>query len=260
MNAQGSRWRVVKASAPGLAHLTTRTPCQDHHRAALARDFHGRETLIAAVADGAGFAIDGALGARTAVLDFVGLVARMLARRPLAAIEIEEWRSWFEETRAAVLRVAGRRKLAPRDVACTFAAAAVAPDAAFACQIGDGVIALRGGGSHTWSLAFLPQKGEHRNETRFLTDDDASAHVLLRRLSGGIDRLALGSDGVEDLCLEQATQKVFGPFLDGLSDTLLSADGKSCGEIDAALERYLRSDAVNAVTDDDKTLVLAVAR
>jgi hypothetical protein len=136
----------------------------------------------------------------------------------------------------------------------------VAPDEAFALQIGDGIIAARAACDGPWHIAFWPQKGEHHNETHFLTDTDAASHILVSTLGTGMARLAICSDGLETLCLDWAKRVVFSPFFDEITRTVLAQPAESCLELQPALERYLASEAVNDMTDDDKTLVLAVRR
>jgi serine/threonine protein phosphatase PrpC len=253
-------WRVVGASVAGSAHLLHGLPCQDRHVVKVMPDAAGTDILLVAVADGASFAKCADAGADIAVEGFLNRVQNAIAARPFAHVSVVDCRDWLLATRQLLLDAAAADGLLPRDLAATFAAAVVAPDAAFALQIGDGIIAAQTAGDRPWHIAFWPQKGEYYNETRFLTDQDATSHVLVSRLEVGITRLAVCSDGLEALCLIRAERAVFSPFFDEIARTVLAVPDESANELNPALERYLGSDAVNDVTDDDKTLVLAARR
>jgi serine/threonine protein phosphatase PrpC len=58
-----SQWRVVAASVGGTSHLRNNQLCQDAHHWQILPD----NVLVAAVADGAGSAVSGKLGAMVAV-------------------------------------------------------------------------------------------------------------------------------------------------------------------------------------------------
>jgi hypothetical protein len=253
-------WRVVSASVTGSAHILQGLSCQDRHVAKVVPDASGTDILIVVVADGASSATRPEAGADIAVEGFVRFVLDAIALRPLSDVSRAECRGWLLATRRALLESAAVDGLQPKDFASTFAAAVVAPDEAFALQIGDGIIAARSVGDKPWHIAFWPQKGEYCNETHFLTDEDAASRVLVSKLGAGITSLAICSDGLEALCLDRARRTVFSPFFDEITRTVLAQSVESCGELAPALERYLGSDAVNALTDDDKTLVLAARR
>jgi serine/threonine protein phosphatase PrpC len=250
-------WRLVGASVVGSAHKRHGLSCQDRHVAKVASDASGTDILVVAVADGASFATRAEDGANFAVAGFLQRALDAIAVRPFADVSIAECRHWLLATRQAQIDAAAADGTQPKDLAATFAAAVVSPDEAVVIQIGDPIIAARTADDDLWRVAFWPQKGEHHNETRFLTDTDAESHVLAVSLGAGIARLAVCSDGLESLCLDWAQRAAFSPFFDEIARTVLSQPAESCGELAPALERYLDSDAVNELTDDDKTLVLA---
>jgi serine/threonine protein phosphatase PrpC len=66
--ADNRKWRVVGASVVGTAHEKTGQPCQDAHGWRILPD----NVLIAAVADGAGSAALGEIGAQVAVRAVLG--------------------------------------------------------------------------------------------------------------------------------------------------------------------------------------------
>jgi hypothetical protein len=246
-------WRVVGASVTGSAHLRQGLPCQDRHIAKLLQDASGTQILVVAVADGASSAERSEKGADVVLESFAGLVLHTLRHRRLGDVSVGECRNWLLTARQALLDAAASEGVQPREFAVTFAAAVVGADYGLALQIGDGIVASTTAESG-WQLAVWPQK------TRFLTDGDAAAHILVRPLPAAATAVAVCSDGLDALCLDWDQRAVFSPFFAGVFQTVAGQLDESCGELKPALERYLSSDAVNDLTDDDKTLVMAVWR
>ena len=104
----------------------------------------------------------------------------------------------------------------------------------------------------------LPAKGEYANEAPFVTDDHyiESLQVAVAG-TDGLGAIALMTDGMERLAVHLATGVPHGPFFKGLfafaADDRLS-DEERC----ALLARELRSGKTNRLTDDDKTVLVAV--
>jgi len=251
-------WCLAGASVAGSSHTAGGVPCQDRHCTRIAEDRDGAAILIIAVADGAGSASQAEAAAELAVQSFVNAASYALKGMPLASASPDAGTDWMRAARQSVLDAAATSALAPRDYACTFAACVVGTGGGLAVQIGDGVIVWRTAGQPGWTLAMQPQKGEYRNETRFLTDADADACMLSCQLPAGLSGVAVCSDGLEDLCMDRAAGTIFAPFFDAVSATILAASETQADELPTAMARYLASDAANAVSDDDKTLVVAV--
>jgi hypothetical protein len=58
-----------------------------------------------------------------------------------------------------------------------------------------------------------------------------------------------------------AAQKPFKPFFDGMIRPITSTQAEGCDKkVSMQLSTYLNGDVVNARTDDDKTLILAVCK
>ncbi|MFX5554892.1 hypothetical protein ABTE11_21680, partial [Acinetobacter baumannii] len=76
-----------------------------------------------------------------------------------------------------------------------------------------------------------------------------------------VSALAIFSDGVERLALDMVAQKPFKPFFDGMIRPVATTQAQGCDQkLSMQLSSYLSGDAVNARTDDDKTLILAVCK
>jgi hypothetical protein len=253
-------WLVVGAAAAGSAHVAAGLSSQDRFYHDLRRDAAGRAALVIAVADGASFAKYGALGATRALEGFAFAVRETLTNHAIEAITLTDCQGWLRAARRAILATAEAEGAAATDYACTFTAAVNVGEHVFALQIGDGIIAFRVAANEDWQLAFRPQKGDHPNETRFLTDDDTDASAMTELLMHDVAALAVCTDGVENLGLDRTSGTAFSPFFASLTATVLATPSREVDELPEALRRYLDSGAVNARTDDDKTMVLAVRR
>lgn len=247
-------WRFAAAKATGTSHLRAGLPCQDRFACAVLSD----GTLVAAVADGAGSAAAGELGAEIAVGTLVSHLRHALeAGRPDLELVLREAAA---QAREAIAAEALRREETPRTLASTLLAVVVTPDGGGALQIGDGLIVVSDGGAG-WSWVFWPQRGEYANTTYFLTDDDALGRIQIETFPGSVTDVALMSDGLEPLALHYASRTVHDPFFHGMFQPLLHAEGTAeIGPVSTALEQFLASERIGSRTDDDVSLVLATRR
>jgi hypothetical protein len=214
--------------------------------------------LIAALADGAGSAPMGDVGAEIAVESVISELERAL----------EAGRSDFDafmreaaaQAREAVVAEARKRESEPRSFASTLLVVMLVRDGGAALQIGDGVIVVSDG-NDGWSWTFWPQRGEYANTTYFLTDDDAIKRLEVEPIRGTIRDVALMSDGLEPLALHYASHTVHEPFFNGMFRPLFESAGmKEVTALSESLERFLSSDQVGSRTDDDVSIILATSR
>lgn len=271
-------WRFVIARARGTSHIKAGLPCQDQLDCRVVEN----QTLVAALADGAGSAVWAECGANIAVKAAVDLVSCQLDgdRSDYDAI----LREAAVEARETVLAETRRRGANPRDFASTLLVAVVGPDSGSALQIGDGAIVVSDGGQGWgWALnanqipslnlsttkfrwIFWPQRGEYANMTRFLTDADALECLRIVPRLGKVTDIALMTDGLEPLALHYASTSVYEPFFRGTFRPLKDAEEAAVSEsreiryLSASLDRFLSSDRVRSRTDDDMSLVLATYR
>ncbi|MEO7860067.1 MAG: PP2C family serine/threonine-protein phosphatase [Nitrospirales bacterium] len=247
-------WRFAAARATGKSHHKSGLPCQDR----LACMVLPHDAFIAVLADGAGSAAMGEIGAEIAVNTIVARLQRAL----------EEGRSDFGallqeaavQAREAVVSEAIKQELEPRSFASTLLVLMLVPEGGAALQIGDGVIVVSDGGNG-WSWVFWPQRGEYANTTYFLTDDDAIERIQVETFSGAISDIALMSDGLEPLALHYASKAVHDPFFNGMFRPLHQSDGHAeIIHLSVSLERFLSSDQVGSRTDDDVSVILATRR
>jgi hypothetical protein len=209
--------------------------------------------LIIAVADGAGTAPASFHGAKTAVDSVLAhFTASIADGRPIVRDDMSQC---FAAARERVLDVAAEYEHEARDYACTLLVVVATEEATLAGQIGDGAIVLDDG---TLRVASWPQQGEYANATHFLVEVDAMQQLAIVE-AGPAQRVAVFSDGLQGLALEYETKTPYAPFFTPFFD-YLETSLKPNDEIERELCAYLESGSVNARTDDDKSLVLAVRR
>ena len=249
-------WRVVAASAAGTLHADAGEGCQDSCLAQVERTFDQRPVLTIFVADGAGSTARGGAGAELAIEAAAAFVAN-----DVASPEFE-----LNDQFAAACAIAVRERictraeddgLLARDYACTFLGVISTDNQTLVVQIGDGAIVLDAGNGLEVPIA--PMAGEYCNMTRFITDDDAIAFLATRVYPAKALKVAAFTDGIQRLALNLAANTAHAPFFAPLFAALESAAPEHEDRLQSALAAFLGSTSVNARTDDDKTLALAVS-
>ncbi len=252
-----SRWRSVGASVTGTSHLRTGGVCQDFHAW---RDL-GRAGRLAVVADGAGSARLGGVGAETAVraacealensapgTDGAELSdgAASAKARALACVEA---------ARGALEASAAERGCPLRELACTLLLVVILDEHIGVAHVGDGAIVARQPGGGMFCLT-TPSKAEYANETTFLTSDCFRDDLRAFATTEPLDALALFSDGLEQIALKLVRAEPHPAFFEPLWAFL--ANCGDSGAAQASLEQFLRHPRVTSRTDDDLTLVLVL--
>lgn len=248
-----SGWQVIGASVQGTAHGKTGAPCQDAHTF---RHLPGN-TVILAVADGAGSAEHSDMGAQAAVASASDSLARAL--EPAWPDEAGDWEALFLEAfaqaRQCVVQLAEDQGLPPRALASTLLCAVASERGLAVAQLGDGVAVAGTEGGH-WYVAASPQRGEYANETYFLTQGDALPPLDIRLYPERVQAIAAMTDGLLRLVLDLQRNEPHLPFFEPL--LAFAAQASDEAEAGQQLASFLASERVSARTDDDKTLVLAV--
>lgn len=249
-------WRVTGASVTGVSHRRLDLPCQDAQGYRVVQG----EFLLVALADGAGSAEHALQGARSAVeYTLQALEARLASSRLPDAPE--EWRNLmrdvFAAARAQVLAQAEAAGEPARKYATTLTGVIAARHRLVVGQVGDGAVVAEDENGELWTATRL-QRGEYANETHFLTDDDALDRVVMAVFERPVLALAVMSDGLVRLALKMPVEEPHEPFFRPLFRFAGTVeDGHAAS---AQLADFLDSERVNARTDDDKSLVLAVRR
>jgi hypothetical protein len=251
--APESKWRVVGAVQQGQRHVKTSQPCQDVLRWQL---WHG-ETLIAAVADGAGSARYAEVGANVAVESALETIAESLPRDPVA-LGPEAVKQLMDNTllraRRALDLEADKRSVTTRNLATTLLVLIATPSWAAGGQIGDGAIII-GDGNQQWHTLTGPPITEYLNETVFVGSEKARELSQISFWPGPVRHAALMSDGLQMLALKMPGAEPYAPFFKPLFSWLDRAD--DMGPAQAQLELFLRSPRIAERADDDLSLLVA---
>jgi hypothetical protein len=245
------RWQAVAVSARGTSHEKTGQPCQDAH--------HWRRlpgtVLVAAVADGAGSASLGDMGAEVAARTAVDLILR---REPVLPEDDDGWRlllaEALKEAQEAVYEEAIAHEVTERDLATTLILVIAASEFIAAAQVGDGAVVAADVEGHISGIT-APQTGEYINQTTFLVSPDAldTAQVTISRLP--VARVAVLSDGLQMLALKMPQGVPHDPFFSPLFRFAAEVNDEAVAA--EQLDLFLRSKRVRERTDDDLTLLLA---
>jgi Protein phosphatase 2C len=252
-------WRWISASVKGTSHLKAGTECQDRHLCTRLVSQDG-SILLLIVSDGAGSAKRAAEGAQLACETVRDEIARYFDEQgKVSEINSRLVAHWIEVFRSEVILLADAEGLSEKEFACTLIGAVVGFDSAAFFQVGDGaaVFSLNAGGPYR--LAFWPERGEYENTTYFATQPNFIEQLQFLLVEAAISEIGLMSDGLQRLALNYQTQQPHSPFFNGLFPAVRSSSEADLAIMNDKLSTYLDSSKVNERTDDDKTLVLAVA-
>ena len=248
-------WHHIQASVRGKGHADRGVPCQDSHSVLLQEGVDS--VLIAAVADGAGSALRSEIGARLCCEAATEMAAELVqSGRAIRSLSREEAISWLQLLRCQLEEQADRDGYSLRDYAATLLLSIVGTDGAAFLQVGDGAIVRDCGGG--MEAVFWPHHGEFINETVFVTSDWSPSDIQFTYTDGPTSALAMFSDGLEPVALDVRQQRAFAPFFEPFLRGLERCSDASL--LRAPLVEFLESERLSQKSDDDKTLVVAIAR
>ncbi|NIJ28186.1 hypothetical protein FHT00_000114 [Sphingomonas insulae] len=209
--------------------------------------------------DGAGSASRGGEGA-SLVARRLSLAAEAHLRTSTDLPSDELVGDWVDSVRDLIAAAAERRGLRPRDFATTLVMVVAMPGRTLTVHVGDGAAVGRLTDDGRWVSLSWPENGEFASTTFFVTDD-VEVRLRIERTDRDLDRIAVMTDGIERLALDLAGGAPHRPFFQGISEPVAkSAVAGRDGALSRKLAQYLSSDAINARTDDDKTLIVASRR
>jgi hypothetical protein len=213
--------------------------------------------LVAAVTDGAGSARFAERGARSAAHAAVNWLAQESHRFPEPGKE-NRWQALLmealENARLTLEAEAFELETAVSELATTIALLAASPRQLAAIQIGDSAIVAATADARLLALT-VPCRGEYYNETVFLHSEGALERAQILVWTGMPDCLAMMTDGVQALALNQPGSVPHGPFFEPLWKFARQPMDEAEGA--ARLEDFLKSDRLANRVDDDLTLLLA---
>jgi hypothetical protein len=245
-------WKFLNQSVAGTSHLEARRPCQDYSSVVPYKS-EDDEILIVACSDGAGSAPQSQIGSELACKTVVAqAVAFLGSGRSASEINREILRSWFGEAHEQLKAEALRRQAPLREFSCTLLMGVIGETTAAFAQVGDGAIVVRDGSEYR--TVFWPDSGEYHNSTYFAVDPNFSDHLQTKQFHCQLQEIALLSDGLQMLALDYATMEAHSPFFRPM---FMQLRENATADLVVPMRKFLDSKAVNDLTDDDKTLVLA---
>jgi hypothetical protein len=204
------------------------------------------------VADGAGSASHSEVGA-TFVCD---ALVDAIAKCDSLEVGLETVRTLVEGVRQSLVKYAAHLDVELRQLASTLLLAVIYPDCCIFGQIGDGGIVVRSDQSSVYEVIFWPEPQEYVNCTNFITDETFGQHLVLERRESTILEVAVFTDGLQGLVLENSTRSAHNGFFSPLFSALSREDDMST--LGLHFKALLDSERINSRTDDDKTMVLAL--
>jgi hypothetical protein len=249
-----SVWTWAAASQRGTSHEKTDTRIQDAY--ACFSPSSAAAAFVGIVSDGAGSATFGGQGA-SLVCRSLSVRARkhFSTFRSLPTNEVVE--RWFDETRDLIYAVSLRRGIDSRDFAATAICVLSLEAETVIAHVGDGCAVLQLEGTAGWIAPSWPNQGEFASTTFFVTDENLNLRVT--RCSTRATALGVFSDGLERLVLNLSTRRPHEPFFNAMIAPVRASNKRGRDhDLSRHLRDYLGSATVNARTDDDKSLLLAV--
>jgi len=246
-------WKVIGQSVIGTSHTASGKGCEDACRYAITGSDNA--TLIFFISDGAGSASHAADAATLCVEAAVDFAAQHSGGNETLD---DEFLFRLAESLYDQLEHKATQLQVPRnEFSCTLLGGILYPDKAGFLQIGDGAIIRNDGNGH-FTHIFWPHNGEYQNSTSFLIDDPNLSQLKTRIIDGSINEIAVFSDGLQLLALNNESETVHQPFFTSLFHPLRKAvDEEHIAILNKRLSEYLSGTTINSRTDDDKTLLLA---
>jgi Protein phosphatase 2C len=248
-------WVVTAASVRGPDHARERRPRQD---ACAWRA--GGSRIVAAIADGAGSAPMSRDGARVCTATVVEALSRSPSPTPggqddrgvRGAVEAA-----IADARSSVgrrLEEAGAGSL--RDYTATVVGVWAEGERGWLFHIGDGAAAAARAENPADSVVSPPENGRFAEETFFFTDRAWRRHLRITPFSA-CNLVVLASDGAGSFTFAPRWRGLDAEFVGPLARHL---EGRLPGAASRTLARVLRAPGAQAISGDDKTLLLAWLR
>ena len=241
-------WYFGSAVSIGMSHLKNEMPCQDKCAIDLIMD----NLLIAVLSDGAGSAKNSEFGAEIAVNSIIQFL-----REQMYSFSLDEdfIKNCVTFSRNKIIDYSIDNNLELKSLACTLIILVSYDDMALIFQLGDGGCVLKRKDEDFFEYAIEPMNGEYINTTYFLTDDNYLINSQIK-ITKGIEKFAIFSDGIQKVCSNLSTNEIHQPFFQKLFSTFNILKEKPQFIINQSFQSFLDSDFLNERTDDDKSLLL----
>jgi len=248
-------WKVIGQSVIGTSHIQSGKTCEDASSFRIMHLDNDQEALIAFVSDGAGSAAFAARAAEEAVLKSIELSAALVASE--SEFEKGIIQALTEQVYDHIESLAMIEQVPKNEFSCTLLGFILLREKSIFLQIGDGAI-VTGDDDGFFTPVWWPHNGEYQNTTTFLIDDPNLPNLKIKLTDTPVREIALFTDGLQMLALNNETESVHQPFFEALFPLLRKAKtSEHTSILNSRLIDYLSGNSINARTDDDKTLLLA---
>ncbi len=248
-------WKAIGQSIIGTSHVQAGKGCEDAVSYKAVRIEDDEEALIGFVSDGAGSAKYAATASAAVVAQSVTIAEEWLNSGVL--LDDTHLLQLAEAIYDELNQKAEEREEPLNEFSCTLLGFIILPDRAGFLQIGDGAI-IRNDGSGHFTYLWWPHNGEYQNTTTFLIDDPNFKNLKTKVIEESITEVAVFTDGLQMLALNNEQEAVHQPFFNDLFKWLrMAGNDEHIGILNQKLADYLAGNAINSRTDDDKTLLLA---
>jgi len=248
-------WKVIGQSVIGTSHIQTGKTCEDASSFRIIPLDNDEEALVAFVSDGAGSAAFAARAAEEAVLKSIEFAATLVESE--SKFENGSIRALAEQVYDHIESLAMDEQVPKNEFSCTLLGFVLLSKKSIFLQIGDGAI-ITGDDDGFFTPVWWPHNGEYQNTTTFLIDDPNLPNLKIKVTDAPVREIALFTDGLQMLALNNETESVHQPFFEALFPLLRKATtSEHTSILNSRLIDYLSGNSINARTDDDKTLLLA---
>ena len=248
-------WKTIGQAITGTSHLQSERGCEDALSFKTLALPNGDEALICCVSDGAGSALHAAEASSYTVQTTVQAITELLSVTD--TIEENNIIEILEQLYEDLRQMAEEKEEHINEYSCTLLGAVITEFYALFFQVGDGAI-IRDTNPDQYAPVWWPHNGEYSNTTAFLVDDPNMGHLRIMRLQETIKEIAVFTDGLQLLTLNNESLSVHQPFFQDLFKWLRMVNQEEHLKVlDRKLGEYLNSELINNRTDDDKTLFLA---
>ncbi len=242
-------WTWARANEIGSGHIKRQQPCQDAYFC-----FSDGDIFIAAVADGAGSAAHGGHGAWLCCRGLKNLARKYVAKNNQLPSKYI-FATWLSQVINHTAEISASLDKTPRDFASTLIFLASNGKETFVAQVGDSCAVFKDHDTDDWICPVWPTKGHYASTTCFVTDRVVQLYFAEHKHN--VSRVALFSDGLEKLILDQKTKVASPGFLDPITNPLSNGTRGLNRALSREVKLFLGSQRVLDRTDDDKTIILA---
>jgi len=242
---------IFGTSVPGPSHIRNAIPCQDSFAHETISNFG-----IIAVSDGLGSAKNSDIGAEIAVRSTIRRAKEILEKKILEFDDKKIFDDIISFVRAELEFKANELQCSLNELACTIIIVIIHNDNISVAHIGDGSVVARK--NKNLILISGPGESEYINEVTPLTIIEWKTSLRFYKDSE-IDSIAVFTDGCQEAII-QKNEKDLIPY-DGFFNPLFSYAHKIFNNIkmgEKDIKDFLESQRMNEISEDDKTLVVAI--